>query len=303
VRRHALLLSSLVAAGAIAASGCAVTGGTPDASGLLSSSIRATAGQKDVKVHYAVTAKIDATPSASASAQTRKWLAEPITLTASGGASKDAFTLAGKVGFTGKTFAAQALVGQHQTFINLLGTWYGDRTKGIADAEHGATETTPKADPKQVRKALRWVYDHADEVLVAKVGPGPDIDGETWQAKGHCDADGVAKLAEAQGEPVSAEDRAGLATFCRVTELTFVAGAGDRLPRELRLTAHFDKATLARLANGGDDSTKELDRLDLELDVRLTQWGGNVHYEAPADVRPMDDLGMAVLGLLFQAAA
>ena len=40
MRRRALLLPSLLAAGAIAAGGCAATGGTPDAPGLLSSSIR-----------------------------------------------------------------------------------------------------------------------------------------------------------------------------------------------------------------------------------------------------------------------
>jgi len=302
MRRRALLLPPLLAAGAIAAGGCAATGGTPDAPGLLSSSIRSTAGQKDVRLHYAVTAKIDATPSATASAQTRKWLSEPISLSASGGLSKDAVTLAGKLGFTGRTFAAQALLGPHETFVNLLGSWYGDRTKGIADAQRGATSTpAAKADPKQVRKALRWVYGHADEVLDAKVARGPDIDGKTWQATGHCDPDGIAKLAKANGSALSAEDRAGIAAFCRVTELTFVAGADDRLPRELRVAAHVDKPTLAALATGG--ASKELDALDVEVDVKLTKWGEDVHYDAPADARSMDDLGTAVLGLLFQAAA
>jgi hypothetical protein len=299
------MLSSLLAAYALAAAGCAGSGGTPDASGLLASSIRAAAGQKGMKVHYAVTAKVDGTPSARASAQTRKWLSSPLSLNASGGLSQDAATLSGNVGFTGKRFHAAALLGPHETFVNLLGSWYGDRTKGLADAERSAEDkAASKADPKQLEKALRWVYDHADEVLDARVTAGPDIDGKTWQATGHCDADGIAELARQNGQPVSAKDRKDIATFCRLVEITYVVGADDRLPRELRLTARIDNRAMAALAAAGDDaSAGELDRLDLELDVKLTRWGQDVTYTAPANTKPMDELGMAVLGLLLQAAA
>jgi hypothetical protein len=62
MRRRALMLSSLLAACALAAAGCAGSGGSPDASGLLASTIRAVAGQTDMKVLYAVTAKVDGTP-------------------------------------------------------------------------------------------------------------------------------------------------------------------------------------------------------------------------------------------------
>jgi osmotically-inducible protein OsmY len=302
MRRRALMLTSLLAACALAAAGCAGSGDKPDASGLLASSIRAAAGQKDMKVRYAVTAKVDGTPSARASEQTRKWLSSPLSLTASGGLSNGAVTLSGDVGFTGKRFHAAALLGQHETFVNLLGSWYGDRTKGLADAEQSAKDkAASKADPEQVKKALRWVYDHADEVIDARVTAGPDIDGKTWQATGHCDADGIAKLARENGRPVSAKDRADIATFCRLVEITYVVGADDRLPRELRLSAHVDKRAMAALAGAGDDAG-ELDRLDLELDVKLTRWGRDVTYTAPAETKPMDELGVAVLGLLLQAA-
>jgi hypothetical protein len=100
------------------------------------------------------------------------------------------------------------------------------------------------------------------------------------------------------------QDRKDIATFCRATEITYVAGAEDHLPRQLRIAADFDKQTLTALAaSSGDDSTKELDRLNVELDIKLTQWGKDVSYKAPADPKSMDDLGMAVLGLLFQAAS
>lgn len=151
---------------------------------------------------------------------------------------------------------------------------------------------------------LRWVYDHSNEVLDAHVSAGPDIDGKTWQAKGHCKADGLATLAQRNGQTVSAQDRKDIAAFCRSIEITYVVGADDHLPRQLRITADFDKETLTALAgSSGDDSTKELDRLNVELDIKLTQWGKDVSYKAPANPKSMNDLGMAVLGLLFQAAS
>ncbi|MCW3048713.1 MAG: hypothetical protein JWO74_2997 [Solirubrobacterales bacterium] len=305
MRLRALLLSSLLVMCALIAAGCASSTDKPAVSDLVASSLRATAGQKDIKVHYDVKAKVDATPSAQATAQTRKWLSAPISLTASGGASKDAVTLAGNISFTGKTYHAEALLGQHETFINLLGSWYGDRTKGLGDAQQTAQDkAASKASPEQVKKALRWVYDHSNEVLDAQVSAGPDIDGKTWQAKGHCKADGLATLAHRNGQTVSAQDRKDIAAFCRSIEITYVVGADDHLPRQLRIAADFDKQTLTALAaSSGDNSTKELDRLKVELDIKLTKWGEDVSYKAPANPKSMDDLGMAVLGLLFQAAS
>src|SRR3954454_22835064 len=97
------------------------------------------------------------------------------------------------------------LAGQHETFINLLGSWYGDRTKGLDDAQQSAEDkTAAKVNPQQLKKTLRWVYDHSDEVLDAQVTPGPAIDGKTWQATGHCTADGIAKLAEKNGQTMTA---------------------------------------------------------------------------------------------------
>jgi hypothetical protein len=305
MRVRALLLFSLLIVCAVVAAGCAGTGDKPDAAGLVASSLRAAAGQKDAKVHYAVKAKIDATPSARASEETRKWLSSPISLTASGGASEEAFTIAGDVAFTGKTYHAEALLGQHETFVNLLGSWYGDRTKGLADAKDTAEDqAASKADPEQIKKALRWVYDHSSEVFDAQVTAGPDIDGKTWQATGHCKADGIAKLARENGETLSAKERQDIATFCRIVHVTYVVGAEDHLPRELRIAADLDKRELTTLAaSTGDADTDELERLRMELDIKLTKWGNDVTYTAPADPKPMEDLGMAALGLLFQAAS
>jgi hypothetical protein len=304
MRTRALLLFPLVLCALVAAA-CGAAGDQPTVSGLVASSIRAAADQKDLEVHYDVSATISATPSAQASADTRKWLSAPLSLTASGGVSKDAVTLAGNIAFMGSSYRAEALLGRHEEFINVLGSWYGGRTKGLADAQDSAEDAAGSAaDRKQAEQALRWAYDHADQVLDAQVSEGPDIDGATWQAKGHCDPDGLAKLAEDNGQPLSAHDRESVATFCRLTDITYVAGADDHLPRELRITADVDKATLETLAaSSGDDSVKELDRLKLELDVKLTQWGKDVTYTAPAHPKSIDDLGQAVIGLLFKVGA
>jgi hypothetical protein len=112
----------------------------------------------------------------------------------------------------------------------------------------------------------------------------------------------VVELAQRNGEHVTPTDRKGIEQFCRVTELTYVIGADDELPREIRIAADLDKQTLAELsaANG---EVNELDRLRLALDVKLTNWGEDVKYAAPSNPKPIEDLGTAVFGLLLQAAA
>jgi hypothetical protein len=303
MRLRALLLSALVvlcaALGAVAYAG--TTGDKPSLGDLIGSSLRAASGQDDLKVHYALTARLDATPSAQATEQTRRFLSDPISVSASGGLSEDAVTVAGTVGLLGRSYRAEALLGRHETYVNLLGAWYGDRSKGLRDARRSAEDRAgSSADPETLRRTLRWVHDHADEVLDAQVTAGPDIDGETWQARGACRPAALIILAERSGVSVSAEDRRAVEAFCRLAEFTYVVGADDRLPRRLRVVADLDGQALTRLgAAGGDDASGELDALRMEFDVKLTQWGEDVSYEAPADVKPMEDMGMALLGLML----
>ena len=294
--RALILVPVLVLASALAACSGAEQ---PDVPGLIGSSLRAASQQRDLKVHYSVSATIHATPSVQASEQTRRLLSKPVTLSASGGLSKDAVTFAGSLALAGKSFRAEALVGQRETYVNLLGSWYGDRTKGLDDAQGGVSE---KANPQELRKTLRWVYDHSDEVLDATVTAGPDIDGDTWQARGHCRPAAIVELAQRSGKTVTPEQQTGIEQFCRMTELTYVIGADDNLPRQIRFAADLDKQTLAGLSAAGGD-VDELDRLRVELDIKLTKWGEDVEYSAPADPKPMEELGMAVFGLLLQVAA
>jgi hypothetical protein len=304
MRLRALLLSCLIllcVLGAVAYAG--IGEGTPEPGDLISSSLRAGAGQDDLKVHYSLAAKVDATPSAQASEQTRRLLSSPVSVSASGGLSERAVTVAGTLGLMGASYRAEALVGERETYLNLLGTWYGDRAKGLRDAERSARdEAGAKADPEELEKTLRWVHDHADEVLDAQVTPGPSIDGETWQAKGRCRPAALVALAERERGAVSADDRKGIETFCRIATFTYVVGADDRLPRRLRITADLDEQTLTQLAAAsGDRSAQELAALRMELDVTLTKWGEDVAYTAPSSAKPMEDAGMALLGLMFTA--
>jgi hypothetical protein len=301
MRLRALLLAPVLVLASALAVACDGAG-KPDVSGLIGSSLRAASQQKDMRVHYSVNATVDATPSASASEQTRRFLSDPVSLSASGGLSQEAVTFVGNLAFSGKSLHAEALVGKHETYVNLLGSWYGDKTKGLDDAQGTVSEKTgAKANPEELKKTLRWVYDHADEVLDATVTAGPDIDGETWQAKGHCRPAAVVELAQRNGKTVSAQERKGIEQFCRVTELTYVIGADDDLPRQIRIDADLDKPTLAELSAANE--VNQFDRLRVALDIKLTKWGEEVKYSAPADPMPMEDLGMAIFGLLFQAAA
>jgi hypothetical protein len=302
MRLRALLLAPVLVLGS--AFGVACNGSEqPDVAGLIGSSLRAASQQDDLKVHYSLNATIDATPSAQASEQTRRFLSKPVTLSASGGLSEDAVTLAGDLAFAGKSFRAEALLGKTETYINLLGSWYGDKTKGLDDAKGAVSEKAgAEANPEELKKTLRWVYDHSDEVLDATVTAGPDIDGDTWQAKGHCKPEAIVELAQRNGKNVSAEEYKGIEQFCRVTELTYVVGADDNLPRQIRIAADLDEQTLAGLS-AADGEVNELDRLRVELDIKLTKWGDDVEFSAPANPKPMEELGMAVFGLLFQIAA
>ena len=242
-------------------------------------------------------------PSAHASAETRKFLSRPVSLKASGGLSKDALTFVGNLAFGGGHYDARALVGRNETYVNLLGSWYGDTTKGLNDLQDTTkAKTGADTDPKALRKTLRWVYDHSDEVLDATVTPGPDIDGPTWQAQGPLPARGGRRARRAQRHDddgagprprraVLPRDRADV----RHRPGRRPAAGGPR-------TADLDRATLRALASG-DASAAELDALKLSLEIKLTKWGDDVEYTAPRDPKPMQDLGMAVLGLLFQAAA
>src|SRR3954452_6392717 len=79
-----------------------------DTAGPIGSPLRAASQQKDLKVNYSVKATVNATPSAQATEQPRRFLSDPVSLTASGGLSQNAVTLAGDVGFTGKSYHAEA---------------------------------------------------------------------------------------------------------------------------------------------------------------------------------------------------
>ena len=298
MRLRALLPSSLLALGAAALiAGCGDRGDTPDTAGLIGSSLRAAAGQDDASVRYDVKATVAVTPSPSAPPAARALLSEPITLSLSGGAAEKALTVDGELGLGGKQYAAKGLLGAHQSYVNLLGTWYGDPAKGLEDWQDAApSDAAAQADPEQLRKTMRWIYDHSDEVLDAPVTEGPDIDGPTWQATGHCKPAGIAALAAQAGETMTAEERAGLDTFCRAATLTYAAGADDDLPRRLRVEVDLDRATLAAL-----DGADEITAMKLDLDVKLSEWGDDVEIDAPEDARPMQEAGPALMGLLFSA--
>src|SRR4051794_17296735 len=108
MRIRALLLAPVLVLSSVAAVGCGAAT-EPEVSDVVGSSLRAVSRQQDdMKVHYSVRATLDATPSAGASAETRRFLSRPLAVTASGGASPEAFTLDGSVRFAGQSYNAKA---------------------------------------------------------------------------------------------------------------------------------------------------------------------------------------------------
>jgi len=270
---------------------------TPEMGELIVSSVDAVTALKDPKLHYDVSASLDADPSAQASAQTKMLLSAPVTMKASGGLSAKSVTLDAQAALSGKTYRAQALVGPTETYIKLMGVWYGDRKEGLNDA---AEKAGAPADRAEFEKALAKLKTNADKLLTGEVSAGPDLEGETWQVRGACNADGIVAFAASNGQTVSASDRDELRAFCRVAEITYVVGADDRLPRRLHVTADIDKAELAKLASGGS-SANELDGVKAEFDVTMSRWGKDVTFDAPSSSRPLEELGQALVGMFMSA--
>jgi hypothetical protein len=274
----------------------------PSAGQVVHSSVLAVAAQQHVKVAYDVTATVRATAGASASAQTRAMLARPITVKLAGGASQQAVTAKLHASLAGRNYEAQARVGSHESYVNLLGSWYGDRRQGL-DSGKAKAESSIPADPAELARQISQLRAGVDRVIDADVTAGPDIDGPTWQASGHLDAAAVAKLAARAGHKLSSSDAAALDVFARAADIRYAVGASDRLPRQLAVTVDLDARQIAALAGGHGSVAAEISAARVEVAVTLTRWGQDVDYRAPAEFQPMSEISGALLGLLMGAMA
>jgi LppX_LprAFG lipoprotein len=200
-----------------------------------------------------------------------------------GDVSKSALTGDAEIRFPGGTLGARVLVGDHDVYVRFAGTWYHE-SSGIADtynktkAKNGdllAELTTPAGLGKRFA-----------ELVTGAIVEGPDVDGaSTWKFDGRFRADAFARFIEEYGQPdLTANDRAQLEKVADASRVVFLAGRDDHLPRRIELTLdppkdlRFDSQALQ--SSGGP----------LSLTIGLSDFGGDVSFTAPKDVKPLDAL-------------
>jgi len=259
-----------------------------------------TAAQGMTSAHYA----LDATVSVKAAGQVVnpqvEMLAQsPFTLHLEGDASETAFTAGGSIGFAGQTLTGTFLAGEHELFLNFMGTWYGTKDTGLADAEEqGAAGVT--ANPQEALDAIRG---RLDDVLTGDMSEGPGSDGvETWRFEGTLNVDGLAELAaELGGEAIPAADLDVLRAIAGASKVVVLFGRGDSLPRRFEFSLALSGDELAQLGASAT-GLEGVESLNVDVSVDVSDFGKDVSYDAPAEFAPFDELLGQLLGLMGAGA-
>jgi hypothetical protein len=231
---------------------------------------------------------------ASTDPQLKPFLEKPIKLDISGKASAKAVDISGKANVKGKDYQMGVRANEANTFIQFMNTWYGP--------EDGIDKTTQDtgANPAELKQALEQVKKYGNEVLQGEVTEGDEIDGQkTWQFNGTLNPDGIVKVAQAEGEPLSTEDQTGLRAIAPLIKLSFSTGQDDGLFHQFGVKFKLTEQQIKVLNTGS--TPVPLQAIDVNLDVKITDYGTDVQIETPGDVQPTDALGGALLGAFFAA--
>lgn len=207
-----------------------------------------------------------------------------------GDVSRTAIVGDGEVSLPGATLGARLLVGEHDVYVRFMGTWYHGET-GIADAY-----ATAEDNAEELLGALTTVIGlrrNFDELFEGQVTEGPQIGGvETWKFDGRFRANAFAELTEKYDRvQLSEHDRALLDEVAASTRIVIVVGRDDHLPRRIRFSIapppglRFD-----------DDSLQSGSSATMSISVELSRYGTDVSFEAPQDVRPLDELAGRIFG-------
>jgi hypothetical protein len=201
-----------------------------------------------------------------------------------GDISKSAVAGDAELRLPGATVGARILAGEHDFYVRFMGTWYHAGT-GIGDALAAAK----KRDDDLVNDLMTvaGLRQRFDELFEGKVTEGPVIAGmDTWQFDGSFRADTFAKLTEKYDHvQLTDNDRALLVKVAAASRLTLVVGRDDHLPRRLDFKLvpprglAFDAGQLRTAAGSG-----------LSIHVELSDFGTDVSFTAPNDVKPLDEL-------------
>ncbi len=240
---------------------------------------------------FALTASVTGT---SDDPQVQPFLEKPLKAEISGKASPKAVDITGKATVSGRDFQLGVRADEQQSFIQFMNTWYGPD-----DGITGATEST-STDPAELKQTLLKMRQYANDVLKGEVTEGDEVDGQkTWQFEGTLNPDGIVKVAQAEGEPMSADDQNALRALAPLIKLRFATGQEDGLFRLVGVDFKLTEAQIKTLDALSDGDPFPLKALSVNMTLKISDYGTPVTIEAPADPQPTDALGGALVGALL----
>ncbi|WP_028062588.1 hypothetical protein [Solirubrobacter soli] len=262
----------------------------PTPAEMLTKAITETTNQKSAA--FQVIANVSG---ASDDPQIKPFLEKPIKVDISGKGSPTAVDVSGKANVGGQDYQMAARANEAKTFIQFMNTWYGP--------EDGIKSTTQSTgtDPAELKQALLKLRQYGNDVLKGEVTEGDEVDGQkTWKFTGGLNPDGIVKVAEAEGKPMSADDQAGLRAIAPLVKLTFSTGQEDGLFREFGMKFALNEQQIKVLNSASSGSSPvPLKALAVDFTLKLSDYGTDVKIEEPANPQPTKALGGALLGAFF----
>jgi hypothetical protein len=291
-----LLITSALALAACGAEDPAAGGGgggssanAPTPAEMLTKAITATTDQKSAafQLSASVTGSSD-------DPQVKPFLDKPIKLDISGKGGGNAVDISGKANVSGQDYQMAVRADDQKSFIQFMNTWYGP-DKGITD-----TTSSTATDPAELKKALLKLRQYGNDVVKGKVTEGDEVDGQkTWQFDGTLNPDGIVKVAQAEGQPMSAGDQTGLRAIAPLVKLKFATGQKDGMIRMVGVDFKLTEAQIKLLNTSAGGDPLPLKSLAVSMTVKISDYGTPVKIEAPANPQPTKALGGALLGAMF----
>ena len=261
----------------------------PTPAEMLSKAITETTNQKSAA--FQIVANVSG---ATDDPEVKPFLERPIKVDISGKGGPTGVDIAGKANVKGQDYQLAVKADQQQSFIQFMNTWYGP------DDGIDSTTQSAGADPAELKEALLTVRQYANDVLKGEVSEGDEVDGQkTWKFDGGLNPDGIVKVAEAEGEPMSADDQAGMRAIAPLIKLSFSTGQEDGLFREVAMQFKLTEQQIKILDSSSSSSDVPLKALAVDMTVKLSDYGTDVKIQAPANPQPTKALGGALLGAFF----
>jgi hypothetical protein len=261
----------------------------PTPAEMLTKAITATTNQKSAA--FQVSATVSGT---SDDPQVQPFLKKPIKVDISGKGGGSAVDITGKASVGGQDYQMAVRADDQKSFIQFMNTWYGP-DKGIKD-----TTSSTATDPAELKKALLKLRQYGNDVVKGKVTEGDDVDGQkTWQFDGTLNPDGIVKVAQAEGQPMSADDQTGLRAIAPLVKLKFATGQKDGMIRMVGVDFKLTEAQIKLLNTSSGSSKLPLKALAVSMTVKISDYGTPVTIQAPANPQPTKALGGALLGAMF----